>query len=258
MKKWKLTIIGIAVICFVLSPFGYAGLNPSANIDWSNWWSFGTFLVAVAAALIAYSEYLSHKKEIEVQSAQKEKDYILQTRPYVILHVVFERAFVFLEVKNIGHTPATNIKLTVDSKIEKLTGEHDRAYELIHHALGKPLSFIAPGQRLIFAICTGSEAVEAYKKKPDDSSFPATVEYENMDQQSFTESYTLDLGDYIDAIQEEDPLGNISKSIKSVAKNIERSAKTEKEVLNQISQTLNSLISGSDDSLIATDERAQQ
>ena len=254
MKKWKLTIIGIAVICFVIAPFGYAGLNPSVKIDWSSWWSLGTFLVAVAAALIAYSEYLGHKKEIEVQSDQKEKDYILQTRPYVTLRVVFERWIVFLEVKNIGHTPARNIKLTVDPKLEKLAEKHEQ-YRLIHHALSKPITFMAPEQRLIFFICMSPEAVEAYRENPDDSSFPATVEYENMDQQSFTESYDLDLGDYVDAIQEADPLGNISKSIKSVATNIGKSAEAEKEGLNQISQTIDSLNSRRSDALLESDER---
>lgn len=233
MKIWKLTIIGIAVIGFVIAPFGYAGLNPSAKIDWSSWWSLGSFLVTVMAALIAYSEYLGHKKEIEAQSAQREKDYILQTRPYVTLHLVFERGVVLLEVKNIGHTPARNIKLTVDPKLEKLTGKHDRAHEHIHHALGKPLTFMAPEQRLIFALCTGKEAAIVYKEKPDDSSFPATVKYENMDQQSFTESYNLDIGDYIDTVQEVDPIRNISKSIKSIAANIERSTRTEKKELNK-------------------------
>lgn len=257
MKKWQLAIIGIAVICFVLSPFGYAGLNPSANIDWSSWWSLGTFLVTVAAALIAYSEYLGHKKEIEVQSAQKEKDYISQTRPYVTLRVVFERWIVYLEVKNIGHTPARNIKLKVDPKLEKLAEKHEQ-YRLIHHALSKPITFMAPGQRLLFFICMSPEAVEAYRENPDDSSFPATVEYENMDQQSFTESYDLDLGDYVDTTQEPDPLGNISKSINAIATTIERSVKAEGKGLNQISQTIDSLNSGNNDTPLGSDERARQ
>lgn len=114
---------------------------------------------------------------------------------------------------------------------------------------------MAPGQRLIFFICMSPETVEAYRENPDDSSCPATVEYENMDRQSFIENYDLDLGDYVDTIQEADLLGNISKSIKSIATNIGKSTKAEKDGLNQISQTIDSLNSGISNALLESDER---
>lgn len=37
----------------------------SGSIDWSAWWEFGTFIVAIGAALIAYSEYKTHQRELQ-------------------------------------------------------------------------------------------------------------------------------------------------------------------------------------------------
>lgn len=65
-KKWTIPalIAGSAIFCII--PYAYQWITGN-NADWQAWWAFGTFLIALIAALIAYQEYNAHIRATQPQ-----------------------------------------------------------------------------------------------------------------------------------------------------------------------------------------------
>lgn len=63
-KKWAIPalIAGSAIFCII--PYAYQWIT-SNNADWQAWWAFGTFLIALIAAIIAYQEYNAHQRAMQ-------------------------------------------------------------------------------------------------------------------------------------------------------------------------------------------------
>lgn len=82
-KTWRFQLpqnmrkIIAAIVIFIVLPvfwqWGKHSWNLNAtfvdvfagDIDWSAWWGFGTFMVAVGAAVVAYTEYRTHQHEYD-------------------------------------------------------------------------------------------------------------------------------------------------------------------------------------------------
>jgi membrane protein implicated in regulation of membrane protease activity len=245
MKNWKtwftlLLALLLIVALFIVGPFVWDDFFNTNHypIDWQAWWSFGTFIVAIAAALIAYIEYSNHKKDAEREAKQRENDYIRQVRPYVVLRITFERQVVFLEMKNVGRTPAQNINIDIENSPELFKMYSGYGANALKHALLKPFSFLAPNQRLIFFICTSQEAAAKYHQCGDELSFSASASYTNMDQIPFSETVNLDFGDFLDSIVDEDIGARIAKPLGKIAKTLADSARSHTREINQLNESL--------------------
>lgn len=65
-NRWITPGLIAASALFCAAPFPYQWITGS-NPDWQAWWSFGTFLIALIAALIAYQEYNAHIRASQPQ-----------------------------------------------------------------------------------------------------------------------------------------------------------------------------------------------
>ena len=71
-----LVVFVCLVVLFIITPLIWQYLKHNhefratiadvfaGNIDWSAWWEFGTFLVAIVAAMVAFGEYKSHQHQL--------------------------------------------------------------------------------------------------------------------------------------------------------------------------------------------------
>lgn len=64
--KWTVPTLIAASALFCAAPFPYQWLT-GKTADWQAWWAFGTFLIALIAALIAYQEYNAHMRAMRPQ-----------------------------------------------------------------------------------------------------------------------------------------------------------------------------------------------
>lgn len=98
-KKWTIPalIAGSAIFCII--PYAYQWITGN-NADWQAWWAFGTFLIALIAALIAYQEYNNH---------------IMATEPLVVVRVAKQEGSTLdsIFLTNAGSSIATDIKFTL-------------------------------------------------------------------------------------------------------------------------------------------------
>ncbi|MCI1660084.1 hypothetical protein [Bifidobacterium psychraerophilum] len=240
LKDWKTWLTGALIVLCVSAPFIWDGYFNGHHypIDWQAWWAFCTFAVAVAAAVIAYNEYSNHQASAAHEEKQRKEDYFLQVRPYVIVRLTVERRIFFLELSNVGRTPAKDISLDIDPKILDLYSHPEP--NTLARAIEKPYSFLAPGQRLLYFICTGVEGGEAYNKAKKKLSFLAEVNYKNMENKSLSEKYVLDICDFIDSSSDDD-LGRVTKPLEKIATNIEINTKKQDNNIVQLNGTIQQL-----------------
>jgi len=64
--KWTVPTLIAGSALFCAAPFPYQWLT-GKTADWQAWWAFGTFLIALIAALIAYQEYNAHMRATRPQ-----------------------------------------------------------------------------------------------------------------------------------------------------------------------------------------------
>lgn len=66
MHKKTIAIVLVATALFIMMPFIWQRINFQCGrplyADWSAWWSFGTFLLAVIAACLTWQEYHAAKR----------------------------------------------------------------------------------------------------------------------------------------------------------------------------------------------------
>lgn len=103
--------------------------------EWQAVWAFVTVLVAVVAAWVAIRQLNAHYE------AQRE-----QSRPFVIVDFGFHGQLLLIEVRNIGATPAINIRLTWDPNPVSPTPE--RCELLARRLQSNVIPFLAPGRTI--------------------------------------------------------------------------------------------------------------
>lgn len=86
-KNRNIILIGIlATLVFAVVPLGGERLHvPRSGADWQAWWGFGTFLIACAAAVIAWVEYNSSERHAAEQHASEERKNLLDAIPPITL-----------------------------------------------------------------------------------------------------------------------------------------------------------------------------
>ncbi|MGL4940555.1 hypothetical protein [uncultured Bifidobacterium sp.] len=98
-KKWTIPALIAGAVLFCIIPYAYQWITGN-NADWQAWWAFGTFLIALIAALIAYQEY---------------NDHVMATEPLVVVRVAKQEGSTLDSVflTNAGGSIATDIKFTL-------------------------------------------------------------------------------------------------------------------------------------------------
>lgn len=122
---------------------------PSA-VEWQAFWGFGTFGVALVAAIIALSQLQAH------HGAERAR-----RRPYVIVDFSFRSILMDIEIKNIGESAAGNLTLKVNipfkSGIPKQAERLNRVF-----SSDEKISMLAPGRRILYSF---DRAPDYYKAK---------------------------------------------------------------------------------------------
>lgn len=114
--------------------------------DWQAIWTFFTFLVAAIAASAALAQLAAH------QEAQLE-----QSRPYVIVDFAFRSMLISIEVRNIGQTPATDVRLAWN--VEPRAVEERQTAALKRNLVDRSIPFLAPGRAVRYSIGWGPKFV---------------------------------------------------------------------------------------------------
>lgn len=194
----------------------------SGSIDWSAWWGFGTFLVALIAAIIAYDQYVSHESERWEQ-----------VRALVQISYYIQGGLIFLVISNAGKTTARNIRISMDED-EKYLKEvaHELAkgtneQRLVHSEYqvvsidnevedkimrgvlcrDKPFTSLAPGMNFTFLLGSYQDA-EHYEVGKEPYHLSGTITYYDHDgkRKCPEEQFELDFSDMEDAIW---PISNL-------------------------------------------------
>lgn len=100
-KKWTIPALIVGSVLFCVIPYLYQWLTGN-NSDWQAWWAFGTFLVALIAAIIAYKEYSAR---------------ISATEPLIIVRVVNVNGSNTVFLTNVGGSIAIDIKFSLSPGI---------------------------------------------------------------------------------------------------------------------------------------------
>ena len=102
-KKWTIPALIAGSVLFCVIPYLYQWLTGNTS-DWQAWWAFGTFLIALIAAIIAYKEYNAH---------------ISATEPLIIVRVakIKGSALDTIFLTNVGGSIAIDVKFSLSPGI---------------------------------------------------------------------------------------------------------------------------------------------
>lgn len=193
--------------------------------DWQAIWTFATFLVAIVAAVAALRQLSAHYE------AQRD-----QTRPYVIVDFAFRSQLLMIEIKNIGASPAQNIRLTW-SEAPRSTDTR-RTDVLDRNLVQGTIPFLAPGRTIRYAVDAAPRFFEATDLP---KRFEVLATYRDRQQQYDGERSILALDQWAESLAETDYL-------KKIADQLEKEANSVAEVVNHV-RTISESVQprGSDD-----------
>jgi len=107
--------------------------------DWQAVWTFFTFLVAAIAASVALAQLKAH------HLSQREL-----SRPYVIVDFAFRSFLLMIEIKNIGKTPAHNVKLAWEQQPVAL--DPKREATIRRRLVDGQIPYLAPGRSIRYFV----------------------------------------------------------------------------------------------------------
>lgn len=186
----KLVTILLAIF-FISAPYVWQWWNATYGhqttyADWSAWWTFGTFLLAVIAAFIAWQEY---------QEAWRPRLMVRLSREYERLYLLDGKTeiaeYTYLRVNNIGGSVACGISVTFTPGIPWPDGSHPA---------GDPQRKLEVRKRSYMAANDGLTVLEASQDAFDKVAFEekhahqtVTLEYCDSRRCRYKESYDIDL-----------------------------------------------------------------
>lgn len=184
---------------------------PTAD-EWQAIWTFVGVLVAGGAAFVALRQLgAHHKSQLE------------QSRPYVIVDFVFRSQLLMIEVKNIGQSPAEDIKL--DWSIEPKTTEAKRSDVLKRNLVDGTIPFLAPGRSIKYAV---DPAAKFFNAADLPRRFEVVAAYRDPLGNKFSgERSVLDLGQWAESLAETD-------HVKKAADQIEKQVKATNDLVTQV------------------------
>jgi hypothetical protein len=151
----------------------------------------------------------------QVKEAQRLREQ--QSRPYVIVDFEFERWLVYLVIRNIGRTPARNIRVAFDRKLETTLTKRRDINEAA--AFSRPISMLAPERAIRIRFDSVPQRLE--KKLP--LVYGVDVSYQDERGQTYSDpTFTLDLSTYEDAAVDPKGLPELVSEMESIQREISK------------------------------------
>ncbi|HEY4268745.1 MAG TPA: hypothetical protein VGM94_11190 [Galbitalea sp.] len=165
-----------------------------------------TFLVAVAAAIVAL---------VQVVEARKTRDE--QTRPYVVAYLVKDRFILDLVIKNFGTTPARNVRVTSNKEMHRVTPQNAMVDKI---ELFDSMPVLVPGQEWKTFFDSGRDLAQAKAAGNPHDVYTLTITCDDWRGRPVEpETFALDWRQF------ESILYSTPKTIEDVAKGVEDIAK---------------------------------
>jgi len=164
-----------------------------------------TFLVAVAAAIVAL---------VQVIEARRTRDE--QSRPYVVAYLVMDRFLLDLVIKNFGTTPARNVRVVPSKDMHRVTAQN-AAIDLIRVFDSMPV--LVPGQEWRTFFDSGHDLAQAQAAGNSHEIYSVTITCDDWRGRPVrAETFELDWHQF-EAI-----IYGTPKTIEDVAKGVEKIA----------------------------------
>lgn len=183
-------------------------------VDWgaAEWSAFGQVGALVVATIVGAF--------VAVQVLQARRLREDQARPYVIVDFEFKSVFVYLTIKNIGATPAYNVRFAFEPTLELPGSERNPAdFEIFR----SPLPMVAPGR--IIRVRYG-DAREIFKDGADfQLNYRVQVAYgghPNRKRSLGDPELVLDLLPYKGTIIGADHMAEIAGAVKGIDSSLKR------------------------------------
>lgn len=167
--------------------------------EWQAMWAFVTVLVAVVAAWVAIRQLNAHYE------AQREK-----SRPYVVVDFGFRHLLLMIEVKNIGATPAFDIKINWDPMPQ---APEDRQTQILKRCLvDSSIPFLAPGRVIEYRVSLSPDYL-SHEGLPH--RYVVTAEYGDSTGQKFGDGETmvLDIDQWSESLAPKDGFQRVTEAI---------------------------------------------
>lgn len=190
--RWWVAVLSgfmaaIGALALMLLSMGRDWVWPDGS-DWQALWTFATFVVATAAAVIAISQLRAH------HAAQWEL-----SRPYVIVDWRFRSTLIIVEVRNAGSTTARDVELEWSPRL--VAGDRDRAEVIERNLVQGTIPFLAPGRVIRHLLGTWEECCV----DGDVPRYEVAVSYRDVTgRQIDGEVMVLDLGQWAEALADSD------------------------------------------------------
>lgn len=200
----------------------------SGGIDWSAWWAFGTFAVALLAAIIAYREYALHRDDLWDN-----------TRTHIQITYFIVKTAIYIRISNVGRTTAVDVQVhlngdpeIIDSALTKLIygDEQFPEWEISNEAIAggvrkgamdRAISSIAPGSGITFLLgfAANLHALDEFSRKLEGS----VVYKDYKEKNSYNEKFVLDFDDTRYMVWPPSNMDQINESLQKIAKKYESS-----------------------------------
>ena len=200
--------------------------------EWMALFTCLTLVAAVVAAGIALSQLRAHFATERARS-----------RPYVFVDFAFKSTLMQIEIKNIGATAASDVRLRVNPPFE--SGLRKQA-ERLNAVFSEPekISMLAPGRRMLYTF----DSAPDYYENNRQTQYTVTAIYTDMpklyrrpwkklwrrEEVEYTDTYVLDFGQWSQASTETD----YDNKNWNIASRQEKRTKDALQILGQISASL--------------------
>jgi hypothetical protein len=172
-----------------------------AAAEWAAFGAVGAVVVYIVLGVIALR-----------QLAESRRLRDLEHRPYVLVDWYFKGFFVALEVRNIGRTPARDVRVTFDKTIRAAAKIRAPDFTIFN----APIPMMAPGRVIRLPMGTGPEFFDEDADIP--LSYTAQLRYTDMTgKQKYDDPpITLDLGPYQHTTAPRDHASELVDAVRNV------------------------------------------
>lgn len=169
------------------------------------WAAVSTAVIYIVLGIFAFRQ-VSEAKALRME----------QSRPYVIVDFSFRQFLIYLEVKNIGKTPARNVVIRFDQPLQTTLS---RPRELDESPLlTKPIAMLAPERsiRVLFDV-----AHERLSREDMPLSYGVTSTYEDQHGRKYRDpEATLDLSPYVGSALDPKSLPDLVDEVEKIRKEL--------------------------------------
>jgi hypothetical protein len=169
------------------------------------WAAVGTLVVYVALGAFAV-----------VQILQVRKDRELRHRPYVVVDFEFRRFLVYVSIRNIGVTPAADVRVSFDQPLQTVGRSKDPNKASVFTS---PIPMIAPGRNIRVTFGVSHQLLTT----PDlPTRYTATASYTSLGNKpkQYEDAYVLDLTHYSNVAVDPKGLPELVQEIETIRREL--------------------------------------